>query len=258
MVRRYEAGDSSNDIGRDTGRNGRTVRFHLRAAGVLGTRTAGIRRALAAGKIRRRALNERFFAAWSPGMAWVLGLIFGDGHVMCDPTIGQYGVSLAGTQQVGEAVAALLGLDLVPRRARDADCWILQWYSRTLVESLAVYGLRGGSKATTMQFPAVPDAMLPHFLRGLWDSDGSWERRGDSLRARYTTASESFAVAVQQRAGGRIYSWRSDRVKRGAVGFHVELTVSETDSLRARIYTDSTPTTRCARKYECAMGGDRA
>jgi hypothetical protein len=94
--------------------------------------------------------------------------------------------------------------------------------------------------------------MLSHFLRGLWDSDGSWQIRGSSVRAKYTSASKGFVEDLRRVVGGKIYSWTSDLVKKGAVGYHLELTVAESRKLAWRMYPGSRCETRCRRKFAAA------
>jgi len=78
MVSLYQSGMSSNDVGRELGRAGRLVRGYLEKRGVLRPRKVALRRPGVREKVRRHTLNESFFSEWSPGMAWVLGLLFGD------------------------------------------------------------------------------------------------------------------------------------------------------------------------------------
>lgn len=250
MVRLHAEGLSSNEIGARLSRDGRLVRDHLHAVGVLRSRGEAVELHHAT---RAPACRVDFFDRWSAEMAWVLGLIFGDGHVMNDSSRGQYGVSLAGTEQVTTAVSLHLGLSRGPRKAKGAECWILQWYSREIARSLKRFGLKGGSKATTMRFPRVPEAYLPHFIRGLWDADGSWSWTGRSPQAAYTSSSEGFIDDLRGYVGGRKGSWRSDKVKVGAVGYRLTLRVGEVRTLRDQLYKDSTDQTRCVRKYGIAM-----
>lgn len=269
MVALYAEGKSSTDIAQLLDRDSRLVRMHLEAAGVLRSRAEGVRLAVSRGKIKQHKFDETFFDTWTPEMAWVLGLIFGDGHVQARKGTS-YAVQLACSLEVGEKVCALLKLSKKPRRVRAKDkitgelrelnCWMVEFYSRVVVERLRDYGLTGGSKAKTMQFPDVPAEMLPHFVRGLWDSDGSWSSRG--FTATYTTASSVFLTQLRARlalVGLPTDPARERSVVRGSKTFRWwTLTVDSVwaPKLAEWLYCGVSTSMRCERKFGMAkMGG---
>ena len=253
MAALYVEGLSSNDIGERLGRTGRTVRTHLASRGLMRERAQALRLAVKRGKIRQRSLREDFFEVLTPASAWLLGLLYGDGHVQVIPG-RQYGVTLAGSYEVCQKSLLLPESD-----ASLAKCsqngWRWTVYSKALVESLSQWGLTGGNKALSMRYPAnVTGTLEGHFLRGLWDADGSWERRGSYVRAKYTSASEGFIRDLQERVGGRVHSWASNDVKKGAIGYHLQLKKTRTMRLVEWIYADAPAPIRCDRKYRLATG----
>ncbi len=266
MLALYAEGKSSTDIAQLLDRDSRLVRMHLEAAGVLRSRAEGVRLAVSRGKIKQHQFDETFFDTWTPEMAWVLGLIFGDGHVQARKGTS-YAVQIACSLEVGEKVCALLKLSKKPRRMRAKDkitgelralnCWMVEFYSRVVVERLRDYGLTGGSKAKTMQFPEVPEAMLPHFVRGLWDSDGSWSGR----QAAYTSASHAFLVELQQVLQAVELPTTVSRryeVTRGERTYHWWSLAVDTvwaPKLAAWLYAQSEAATRCERKFGVARKG---
>lgn len=257
----YAQGVSSSDIAKQLGRDGRLVRTHLK--GKLRGRAEAVRLAVDNGKIRSCSVNENFFDVLTPAVAWVLGLLYGDGHVSNRPDIGQYQVTLAGSVQVCAAVQALLGIDKVARRAKkkgkDLNVWILQWSSRRLVQKLGEYGLTGGNKARTMTFPQLPEELLPHFVRGLWDADGSWRRIGSYLGSTYVTASTAFATQLLATLQGALGTFtfnlkeNKHRLKDKIFkAWTLTLNVEGTRKLRSWIYDNSTLASRCDRKFTLA------
>jgi DNA-binding CsgD family transcriptional regulator len=251
MVALHAAGQSSNDIGRSLGRDGRLVRTHLSIAGVLRTRTDAVRQAVRNGKIvsAGKGLRRDFFNKWSSEMAWVLGLIFGDGHVESRPDLGTYKITLAGTQDVTEKVAALVNPALHARKHSKHNLYILDVCSRELIESLRQYGLMGGNKARTIRLPAVPEQFLGDFLRGYWDADGSWTVRGRSLSTKIGSVSERTIDDLQSVVGGRKNVQHTVLKGRTFTSFLLTLRVEETARLVSKIYQNSTERSRCLRKY---------
>ena len=263
MVELYQQGLSLTDVGNRLGRAARLVGDHLEAAGVpRRSRKEGVRLAVANGKIRTTTLDETFFRRLTPASTWVLGLIFGDGHIANRPKIGQYQVFLAGTKQVCSAAQVLLGIDKPAKKRPTADCWILQWSSRTLVGDLGKFGLIGGSKARTMEWPShLPKRLLPHFVRGLWDSDGGWARRGKHLRANYTCSSIRFTKSLKHMLEARGWSprfWvhRTKLNGKKFIGYRLELLAEHSRELARWLYCDTTSSLRCERKHRiCEKGG---
>ena len=270
MVTLYESGKSSNDIGQIMGRDGRLVRSHLKGAGVLRGRADAVRLAVTHGKIRKHQMNEEFFDVLTPESTWVLGLLYGDGHVVNNSKTGQYQVYLAGSKEVCAKVHALLGLHKEARQMKESrpvanrgqllNCWILQWSSRVLVEKLGEHGLIGGSKATTMTFPALPEWALPHFVRGLWDSDGHWRAVGGYVGATYACSSMVFVdslinILKNQGWAPRFSEHKTELNGKKFTGYRISLLADHSRDLASWLYGDLTSMnkTYCERKRNIAL-----
>jgi DNA-binding CsgD family transcriptional regulator len=190
----YLNGQSSNDIGEELGRCGRLIRTHLEGMGVIRNRTEAVRLAVDNGKIRSDdvQVNDHFFDTLTPESAWVLGLIYGDGHVRNNAEHYQYMVYLAGSEEVCRKVAKLIGHERGPApHNQGANCWVLKWSSRRMVKFLEeTYGV-SGNKSKRLRLPNLPEELMGHFLRGLWDADGHWAqpKPTHSLFTVLTTAS---------------------------------------------------------------------
>lgn len=190
----YLEGMSSNDIGKELGRSGRLIRTHLESMDLMRGRTEAVRLAVDNGKIRSEdvQVNDYFFEELTPESAWVLGLIYGDGHVRNNAEHYHYLVYLAGTEEVCRKVAKLIGHERGPEpHNQGANCWVLKWSSRRMVKFLEEkYGI-SGNKSKKLRLPGLPEELMGHFLRGLWDADGHWMLRKNGASAQLTTASAS-------------------------------------------------------------------
>lgn len=160
---------------------------------------------VATGVRPRRTVNERFFDSWTPESAWVLGLIFSDGCVQENRQTGQRTVVISGELETVEKVKLAMATDYQPcPTSTSPDYWTLNLTNRVLATSINDrFGLIGAS-SHTIQFPEVPEDMLPHFVRGLWDGDGTWGwntkswdgRTYSYLRARYSCVATGFVKAL--------------------------------------------------------------
>lgn len=140
------------------------------------------------GRPRIHQVNEAFFQTWTVEMAWVLGLIITDGHVskdnhsiylsQKDETILRKVASLMDAEQV---IAAPTGTRTIP---------MLIINSKIIKQDLEQLGVTS-NKSRTVNFPEVPDAYLPAFVRGVIDGDGWVQKTGYVMNI--TTASALFA-----------------------------------------------------------------
>lgn len=258
MAALYARGLSSDEVGVRIGREGRTVRTHLTRRGLLRNHTEAGDLAVGNGKIRLRKLNEKVFDTWTPEAAWLLGLIYGDGHIQAGECNGTYGLWLCGTEQVTAAAGRILGSDSIPKKAKKANCWYLTIYSKQMIQRLQEIGVPAGNKAAIIRVPTVPKEMRPHFVRGLWDADGCWARRGRSIRAQYSSASGWFLVDLCDLlleelssvvGSAHEHSQQLEGYDKTYIGYAIHLSVETTRQLACWLYASSRAGTRCSRKY---------
>jgi hypothetical protein len=146
------------------------------------------------------------FIQWSPEVAWWLGITYGDGNVY--QTKRDNRVSVCGSLSTVTKWLALIGPHKVAQEFKSSP-GTYQGYldSKHLVEWFkATLGLCG-PKAATLAWPeCVPEELKVHFLRGLWDSDGSlsvWDRRAaggggnPQRKAGFSSASLAFVERVK-------------------------------------------------------------
>ena len=107
----------------------------------------------------------------TPEMAWCLGLIYGDGHLS---SIGHQVTIVTSDQDVAETFAKIHGR---PRVVTNGKYSRVTWTCARLYRELESYGLCP-NKSAKLEFPKLDGDLLPHFVRGLIDSDGSFYRKG--------------------------------------------------------------------------------
>lgn len=125
-------------------------------------------------KRRTHSLNEDFFERLIPQSAYVFGYWVADGYMHHDR---HYKVCFSSKDRLHlEAVKRAMGsntnLYQEKRNSIRGKHFELNTYSKKLFMDLQKLG--GFSrKSTTILFPAIPDNLLPDYLRGYFDGDGS-------------------------------------------------------------------------------------
>ncbi len=227
-------------------------------------------------------VNERFFDTWSPSMAWVLGLIYADGHVSTNAGNKKWVLS-SKDHGLLEQVAHLL----------DWHGPIAQYKGQTtpglcvgkayMVHRLQEFGLTS-NKSRTALFPTVPAGCLSHFCRGLWDGDGcifvrdrtrksttqglrnrKYTRRGEphtftytyrEITTSYVGGSRSLVISLRDHLSSSVPEIRHAPVRQRQEQYnpYYVLEYYHRDSIRliAWLYSSSTPITRLSRKHELA------
>lgn len=197
-----------------------------------------------------------FGDVWSSEWAWWLGATFGDGH--SDNRKGRRSITfVSGDKDLVEKWAALCGAVVSPKEGH----WKAVKGDVRLTEKLAALGM-AGKKGDSLRWPdGLPEALVPDFVRGLWDTDGSIqllsgggkhrEGRQDSLRAIFCNKSGALVDALVSRSpllareeqrknsgkyAGNVYALATCRGQK-ALGF------------LAAVYGSSPFHLRCERKY---------
>lgn len=137
---------------------------------------------------RKYFANDSFFNVWSNNMAYVLGFWWADGYIYRDIfSISQNEKDKYILQQILDVMDSTYPL----HRNHGNYCFYIK--SKSLVQSLKdIGGMEAKSKVIEM--PKVPYNYLPHFVRGVWDGDGSisLQTGRKSYHASLTCGSECF------------------------------------------------------------------
>jgi len=142
-------------------------------------------------------INENFFSSWSSEMAYVLGLIATDGCVSKSGT-----VSLCiNDKDLLEKVRRVMGSEhKICQSKHQEGLYCFHFARPRLVNDLAGLGILP-RKSLNIKFPAVPDAFLIDFIRGVFDGDGSvfFDKRSKNypIRTKFTGSSKEFIEKLE-------------------------------------------------------------
>jgi hypothetical protein len=143
---------------------------------------------------RLAGARERYFErVETPRQAYWLGLLYADGWIVThrgEPT----GFALALHERdidLLKAFAEDLGCPSLLRRTRPGSpLHQLKLSSRAACDDLISLGVVP-RKSKVVELPELPGELMPHFIRGYFDGDGSVGVRGVSLSAQITSGSEA-------------------------------------------------------------------
>ena len=259
--RRYDGGESIGQLAAAFGRATKTVWESLLKSGKVRDWRTGWQKAKVEGRLspppprqRTRFLKEDFFRTLKPSSAWVLGLIYGDGNVATGKP--RLRIAFGVDQDIACKVAALLEYT-GPLDFR-SNCWFLEAWSQPLVNDLRLLGIFP-AKTYTMSFPTLPEDVLPYFVRGLWESDGSVcfthpTGKSERFMASYSSASQGFVAslrdAITSATGCHHPAICARWSKKSATPTHaIGYSGTQARKLCAWMYGSSTEATRSNRKF---------
>jgi len=209
LVKQYiNQGKSIADIARENYCSRQTVYRLIKKYGITPRNRSESRKiALEAGKFKgkeRRHINETFFepSNWSPGMAWVLGLLFADGNLKKNkPEFRLSQRNKDGLQKVLNLMRSSHMISAKDKRSYkgviSGKIYSFSIYNKKIYNDLLNLGLTP-AKSTEMKFPEVPPKYMNHFIRGLYDGDGSFyiNRFDGAIISQYRNGSLDFITAV--------------------------------------------------------------
>ena len=242
----YVAGLSTRQIAERTGISKSTVGSIIKQAALGRDRSTsqilGCRRST-------RVPPDWSFLPLSAGKAWLLGLIYGDG------TLSRLGDRIAitsGDFDVIDNINTLFG-NALAYDVPTSTYWKIRIHSKRLWQELrAQFGLTP-HKSKTLPYPMLEDAMKPHFVRGLLDSDGCWipDTRNPHrklLKFRYVSLALPFITSLRSDLIRYVGVSLLRKVYKGS-GYIIDYSNRDAIAIGRWLYADSTAETRCARKF---------
>lgn len=180
IISRY-AKEGPDELAKEFGVTKSTV---MKVATKLGLHTnAGHRRWGRTREENNSSYDLHYFDQWSPNMAYVLGFLFADGSI--NKALHGFGATV---KTPDESILLFLQKELKAEkgiyRTPSGYCYpcgevnksgstSLGISSSYLAKKLVSLGMKPRKTYNDDPPPEVPDEMFPHFLRGLFDGDGS-------------------------------------------------------------------------------------
>lgn len=197
---------SLEDIAKMYGVSRVTVHKYCRATGIK-TRTRSQAR-LEAFKQKKLPydyfdIDENFFGTWSDEMAYVLGLVITDGCIR-QPKKGSIVVHLdMNDRSLLEKVRkAMKSTHKIVPSKHQKGLYLFGFAREQISQDLLRLGVTP-RKSLTVKFPDVPDKYLRHFIRGVFDGDGSVyfesRSRNSPLTTKFVSGSKDFIYELEKR-----------------------------------------------------------
>lgn len=201
IKRRYLRGESINDLYKSLHAGEKAVRNALRrtntrkrtkseAIGLYYQTPDGIKKGERhSNKVRRYAVNEKFFTHLNPVSAYVLGFWVADGHA--EHKRGQHSIDFSQMEEgilikIKKAMSATHPVSKKPKGYR------LLISSRHLIadmQKISTFDIRN-QKSKNASYPVIPSGLDRHFIRGVFDGDGGISIKGKTTK--YPQAQLSF------------------------------------------------------------------
>ena len=148
-------------------------------------------RAQSSGQPRKNNVNEDFFTIWSHEMAWVLGILVTDGHIVKE----NHSICFSQKdERILRIIAKYMAADYVLTpfgKTKKTPTLII--HSKKIKQDLELLGITP-CKSLTVPFPKVPEEYLSSFVRGVIDGDGWVQKNGYVMNV--TSASELFSKGL--------------------------------------------------------------
>lgn len=219
-------GKSLIDIGKLAKCTRVNVHYKLRKFGIVARSKADARTlALDKGKIKTSLIdsqgnnkvviskkiryNSNFFKEWSAAMAYLLGLIFTDGNLHFRKNKSGYklGVLSFGQKDI-ELVEKFLNLMACDAKIRfrkkgeynnpnAGELYFFNIGNNDIANDLIKLGLTA-NKSLDMKYPYIPSEFTRHFIRGIFDGDGSVYLEYDKyIRVKLLSGSKEFMLSLK-------------------------------------------------------------
>jgi hypothetical protein len=137
-----------------------------------------------------------FFRVWTPETAYVLGYWWADGYMYLKPH-GAHEIEIASNDREHlQTIAETIGGKYTLRRVSvSSNCYEIAFCSKEMYQDLARLGGTPRKSRTTI-LPTVPPSLLPHFVRGVVDGDGTLAWNGDRPILQIYSSSQQFLTGL--------------------------------------------------------------
>lgn len=174
VLDRYNSGESLSAVADYIGCTPEAIRYHVKKSG----HTREVGEAIRKYHAENLSFNIDFFRILTPEMAYVLGLWASDGNVhgnrlfldMTDADVIQWVAEQIKFTGKIDKIEKYRGFNTKEKTVASIGLRI-RFRSQELADIFKSFGITE-RKSKTIQFPNLPDEMIPHFISGLFDGDG--------------------------------------------------------------------------------------
>jgi hypothetical protein len=130
--------------------------------------------------VGRPPRTVEFFRVWTPEMAYVLGYWWADGCMRIKSDTGAHLVEIASNdcEHLETIARAIGGRRYLRKVSSSSNTYVISFCSKEMYQDIKAHG-GTPRKSRTIGFPNVPLDLLPHFVRGVVDGDGTLWWNGD-------------------------------------------------------------------------------
>lgn len=138
-----------------------------------------------------------FFRTWTPEMAYVLGYWWADGCMRIKRNTTAHEIQIASNDydhlvSIGQAIG---GKHHLRKVSITSNTYVICFCSVQTYQDILAHG-GTPHKSRTISFPFIPDGLVPHFVRGVIDGDGTLGWNGDRPIVHIYSGSPKFLEAL--------------------------------------------------------------
>jgi hypothetical protein len=214
---------------------------------------------------RKAMLEERnYFDELDALQCYVLGLIFGDGCVHYNPKRYKYATTIVSNDMdILESARHLLGTNFPITKRKKAKAYNLVINSKHLCQELINKFHLQSPKSSKLIFPNLPQDMYQFFVSGLLSTDGCVRiddrRKNQSCGIEFSYSSNCLDFVQKLRhylsntldiaEDGHIKTIKRSK-KRKNPNYSLRYSGTNATKILTWIYENTSPITRCQRKYD--------
>jgi len=217
------------------------------------------------GGYNRKKINENFFKAWSPSMAYVLGFIYADGAVedcrkssrACYLLLANNDIDILKDMMVAMSTEQTIQ-KINPRiiKIRDKEYWGKTSYrvrigNKIIYDDLIKLGLCP-RKSLLIELPEIPNKYFEYFIRGYFDGDGCInieKNKRNRMNIIFTSGSKVFLEQLVNKILNIFPTIRSS-ISFGSGAYKLRYNWKNATTIAGYIYRDITRVPYLKYKYE--------
>jgi len=194
--------------------------------------------------------NEKFFDNWSPDLAWLVGIVLSDGHVS-NIFHGKYIWVKMCDKDVLDKIKIITGYkgDVQPCKREKPHYkkpYIITIGGKKIWQFFTDLGM-DNHKSYTAKWPiGLPDEYINHFIRGLFDGDGSIYLNKNNYPFARICGTEKLMNSVSE----YINLHFTEHPNKTKTNYIIQYTGNRAKDFLKFIYKNSTENNRMSRKYE--------